>query len=182
MINLNFSFLLGIQLSLMLPPLRLFIKQEARQAATRLLGNGCSDVPNFGHPEVLIKMTDEMPLLLAPRDKFVHIFGRKFSVKFHWMESFSLLMDLFARAELVRVGWWWRVLYIVFRRSFSTEHYKSALIVGLLCWPLNRMAYFPELCYSAGIHFRNWRCLTEFDWCGSLDTMISMGMRKPTQL
>jgi hypothetical protein len=52
-------------------PLHLFIKQEARQAANRLLGNGCSYVPNFGHSEVLIKIPDEMPLLLAPRDKFV---------------------------------------------------------------------------------------------------------------
>jgi hypothetical protein len=68
----------------MLPPLHLFIKQEARQAANRLLGNGCSYVPNFGHSEVLIKMTDRMPLWLAPRDKFVtlNIFGRKFSVDF----------------------------------------------------------------------------------------------------
>jgi hypothetical protein len=41
-------------------------------------------VPRFGHSEVLIKMTDEIPLLLAPRDKFVTliIFGRKFSVDF----------------------------------------------------------------------------------------------------
>jgi hypothetical protein len=90
----------------------LFIKQEA---ANRLLGNGCSYVPNYGHSEVLIKMTDEMPLLLAPRDKFVtlNIIGRKFSVDFptkkdwnvliwlHRMDSFSLVMDLFARAELV---------------------------------------------------------------------------------
>jgi hypothetical protein len=34
-------------------------------------------VPNFGHSEVLIKMTDEMPLLLAPREKFVTL---KYSV------------------------------------------------------------------------------------------------------
>jgi hypothetical protein len=61
---------------------QLFIKEEARQATNRLLGNGCSYVPNFGHSEVLIKMTDEMLLLLAPRDKFVNIFGRKFSVDF----------------------------------------------------------------------------------------------------
>jgi hypothetical protein len=55
----------------MLPPLHLFIKQKAIQAAKRLLGNGCSYVSNFGHSEILIKMTDEMPLLLALRVKFV---------------------------------------------------------------------------------------------------------------
>jgi hypothetical protein len=51
----------------MLPPLHLFIKQEARQGeANRLLGNGCSYVP----------------LLLTPRDKFVtlNIFVRKYFV------------------------------------------------------------------------------------------------------
>jgi hypothetical protein len=31
---------------------------KARQAVNRLLGKGCSYVPNFGHSEVLIKMTD----------------------------------------------------------------------------------------------------------------------------
>jgi hypothetical protein len=61
----------ALEVMLMLPPLHLFIKQEARQAANILLGNRCSYVPNFGHSEVLIKMTDEMSLLLAPRDKFV---------------------------------------------------------------------------------------------------------------
>jgi hypothetical protein len=100
----------------MLPPLHLFIKQEARQAANRLLGNDCSYVPNFGHSEVLIKMTDEMPLLLAPRDKLVtliHSVGnfllislqkrirlRNVLIWLHRMDSFSLLMDLFARADL----------------------------------------------------------------------------------
>jgi hypothetical protein len=64
-------------------PLHLFIKLEARQVANRLLGNGCSYVPNFGHSEVLNKMT-EMLLLLAPRDQFVtlNIFDMKFSVDF----------------------------------------------------------------------------------------------------
>jgi hypothetical protein len=69
-------------------------------------------MPNFGFSEVLIRMTDETPLFLAPRDKFVtlNIFDRKFSVNFptrasldlrnvliwlHRMDSFSLLMDLF---------------------------------------------------------------------------------------
>jgi hypothetical protein len=81
------------------------IKQEARQAAYRLLRNGCSYVPNFGHSKVLIKMTDEISLLLAPRDKFVtfNIFGRKFSVDFPTREDWStecvdlVAPDLFAR-------------------------------------------------------------------------------------
>jgi hypothetical protein len=80
--------------------------------ANRLLGNGCSYMPNFGHSEVLIRMIDEMPLLLAPRDKFLtlNVFDRKFSVDFpptrdDWsaecvdlvarVNSFSLLLDLF---------------------------------------------------------------------------------------
>jgi hypothetical protein len=48
-------------------------------------------MPNFGHSEVLIKMTDEMPLLLAPRVKFVtlNIFDRKFSVNFPTREDWS---------------------------------------------------------------------------------------------
>jgi hypothetical protein len=58
----------ALEVMLMLPPLHLFIRQEARQAANRLLGNGCSYVPNFGHSEVLIEITDEMPQLKAPRD------------------------------------------------------------------------------------------------------------------
>jgi hypothetical protein len=61
----------ALEVMFMLPPLYLFIKPEARQAANGLLGNGCSYVPSFGHSEVLVKMNDEMPLLVAPRDKFV---------------------------------------------------------------------------------------------------------------
>jgi hypothetical protein len=40
---------------------------------------------------VLIKMTDEMPLLLTPRDKFVtlNIFDSKFSVDFPTVRRFS---------------------------------------------------------------------------------------------
>jgi hypothetical protein len=100
---------------LMLPPLHLFIKQEARQAANRLLGNRCSYVLNFGYSELLIKMTDEMALLLAPRDKFVtlNIFDRRFFVDF----SKDMLF--------------WRVWNIAFWRALSTEQYQSALIVGL---------------------------------------------------
>jgi hypothetical protein len=49
-------------------------------------------------------MTDEMPLLLAPRDKFVtlNIFGRKFSVDFPTREDwFTDCVDLVAPDELV---------------------------------------------------------------------------------
>jgi hypothetical protein len=64
----------------------------------------CRTVPNFGHSEVLIKMTDEMSLLLAPRDKFVtpNIFGRKFSVDFPTREDCSTeCVDLVATDRLV---------------------------------------------------------------------------------
>jgi hypothetical protein len=88
--------------------------------ANRLLGNGCSYMPNFGHSEVLIRMIDEMPLLLAPRDKFLtlNVFDRKFSVDFpptrdDWsaecvdlvalVNSFSLLLDLFGHSECQRI-------------------------------------------------------------------------------
>jgi hypothetical protein len=72
----------ALEVMLMLPPLHLCIKQEARQAANRLLENGCSCVPNFGHSEVLFRITDETPLLLTSKDKFVtlNLFDRKFSV------------------------------------------------------------------------------------------------------
>jgi hypothetical protein len=94
----------ALEVMLMLPPLQLVIKQEVRQAGDRLLENGCSYVPNFGHSEVLIKMTDKMPLLLAPRDKFVtfNIFGRKHSVDFPTREDWSTeCVDLVAPDGLV---------------------------------------------------------------------------------
>jgi hypothetical protein len=94
----------ALEVMLMLPPLHLFIKQEARQAAYRLLLNGCSNVPNFEHSEVLIKITDELPLLLAPRDKFVsiNIFDRRFSVDFPTREDFfTECADLVAPDRLV---------------------------------------------------------------------------------
>jgi hypothetical protein len=76
----------------------------------------------------------------------------------------------------------WRVVNIAFWSALSTEQYLSVLILGLLCWPLNRMLCLPELYYSTEILFRIWLCLTEFDWCGSLDTVVSMGMRRPMHL
>jgi hypothetical protein len=86
----------ALEVMLMVPPLHLFIKQEVKQAANRLLGNG--------HSEVLIKMTEEMPLLLAPRDKFVtlNIFDKKFSVDFPIREDwYKKSVDLFAQDGLV---------------------------------------------------------------------------------
>jgi hypothetical protein len=55
--------------------------------------------------------------------------------------------------------------YMLFWSALSTEQYQSALIVGLFCWPLNRMPCILELYYSAQILFRNWLCLSEFDRC-----------------
>jgi hypothetical protein len=152
-----------------------------------MLGNGCSYAMNFGHSKVLIKITDKMPLLLAPREKFVtlNIFDRKFSVDFPTREDWSTeCVDLVAPDGLVffndgsfcesraaagvfsdilnvRESYvlFWRVLNIAFRRALSTEQYQSALICVLLCWPLNRMPCLPELYYSAEILFRNWLCL-----------------------
>jgi hypothetical protein len=71
------------------------------------------EVPNFGHLEVLIRMTDETPLLLAPWDKFVtpNVFDRKFSVDFPAREDWPTeCVDLvvpdglvfFAGAELMQ--------------------------------------------------------------------------------
>jgi hypothetical protein len=59
-------------------------------------------VLNFGQSEVLVKKPDEMPLLLAPRDKFVtlNIFGRRFSVDFPTREDWSKdCVDLVAPDE-----------------------------------------------------------------------------------
>jgi hypothetical protein len=61
-------------------------------------------VSNFGHSQVLIRMIDETPLLLAPRDKFVtlNIFDRKFSVNFPTREDWSTeCVDLVAPDGLV---------------------------------------------------------------------------------
>jgi hypothetical protein len=44
-------------------------------------------VPNIKHSEVLIELTDEMPLLLAPRDKFMiyirYSIGNFLSISLH---------------------------------------------------------------------------------------------------
>jgi hypothetical protein len=53
---------------------------------------------------LLLKITDEMPLLLVPRDKFVtlNIFGRKFFVDFPTREDWSTgCVDLVAPDGLV---------------------------------------------------------------------------------
>jgi hypothetical protein len=59
-------------------------------------------VLNFGHSEVLIKMTDEMPLLLAPLFMTLNIFSRKFSVDFPTRKDwFTECLDLVAPDGLV---------------------------------------------------------------------------------
>jgi hypothetical protein len=59
-----------------------------------------------------------------------------------------------------------------------SEYYISEGIVNRaisICSDNNRAAllalksYLPELYYSAEILFRNWFCLTEFDWYGFLE-------------
>jgi hypothetical protein len=59
--------------------------------ANRLLKNEWSHVLNFGHSEVLIRMTDETLILLALRDKFLtlNIFDIKFSVELPTREDWS---------------------------------------------------------------------------------------------
>jgi hypothetical protein len=84
----------ALEVMLMLPTLHLFIKQEARQAAYRQLGNGCSQVPNFGHSEVLIGSKDQFVTL--------DIFERKFFVDFPTREDLSTeCVDLVAPDGLV---------------------------------------------------------------------------------
>jgi hypothetical protein len=75
-------------------------------------------VPKFGNSEVLIKMTDEDASIVASKgqicDTYLYSVGNFLSISLqeriglrnvliwlHRMDSFSLLMDLFARAELV---------------------------------------------------------------------------------
>jgi hypothetical protein len=87
----------------------LFIKQETRQAANRLLENGCSYVPNFGYSKVLIQMADNKPLLLAPMDKFVtlNIFDRTFFVDFLTREDWSTECVCTASLRLMKLGDCW---------------------------------------------------------------------------
>jgi hypothetical protein len=70
----------SLEVILMLPPLRIYIEGEARQAIYRL---NCSEEftrARFGHLEVFKKINDEWPSLLAPGYKIVPIiaFGRRF--------------------------------------------------------------------------------------------------------
>jgi hypothetical protein len=68
---------------LMLPPLRIYIEGEARQATHKLICSREFSRARFGHSEVFGKITNEWPSLLAPRDKIVLIiaFGRRFLVE-----------------------------------------------------------------------------------------------------
>jgi hypothetical protein len=120
-------------------------------------------------------MTDKMPLLLAPMDKFVNhnIFGRREDWSKECVDLVAsdglvfftdgslcgsragagVLSDILNIMESYALGpkymLFWRVRNIAFQRALSTEQYQSALIVGLLCWPLNRMPLPAELYYSA---------------------------------
>jgi hypothetical protein len=68
----------------MLPPLGIYIEEEARQANYTLNCFGEFTRARFGHSEVFEKMTDEWPSALAPGDKLVLIiaFGRRIIVEF----------------------------------------------------------------------------------------------------
>jgi hypothetical protein len=73
----------ALEVILMLPPLGIYIKGEARQAIYRL---NCSEEftrARIGHLEVFEKMTYEWPSILAPGDKIVLIiaFKRRFLVE-----------------------------------------------------------------------------------------------------
>jgi hypothetical protein len=54
----------------MLPPLGIYIEGEARQATYRLNCFREFTQARFGHSEVLEKMNDEWPSLLAPGGKY----------------------------------------------------------------------------------------------------------------
>jgi hypothetical protein len=102
----------ALEVMLMLPPLHLFINQEAIQAANTLLRNGCSYGPNFWHSDVLIGMTDETPLLLSPRDKFVTL------------KIFDL--DIFCRFPYKREDWSTEYVDLV-----SSEVLFRSMILGI---------------------------------------------------
>jgi hypothetical protein len=73
----------ALEVILMLPPLGIYIKREARQATSRLNCYEEFTRAKFGHSEVFEKMTNEWSSLLAPRDKIVPniAFGRMFLVE-----------------------------------------------------------------------------------------------------
>jgi hypothetical protein len=154
-----------LEVMLMLPPLHLFIKQKARQAANRLLGNGCSYVLNFGQSEVLIEMTDEMPLLLAPRDKFVtlDIFGRKFSVDFSKREDWSTeCVDLVATDGLV---------FFTDGSLSEGRHFEcqGVICLGLSCYTVFQSKEYTILscwkyCISEGIVNRAVSICSDGEW------------------
>jgi hypothetical protein len=73
----------ALEVILMLPPLGIYIKGEARQAIYRL---NCFEEfirARIGHLEVFEKLTNEWPSILAPGDKIVLIIalGRRFLVE-----------------------------------------------------------------------------------------------------
>jgi hypothetical protein len=69
--------------------------------------------------------------------------------------SYHMPSALMLRSFNPKYMLFWRAQNIPFRRAFSTEQYQSALVLGLLYWPLNRMPCLPKLYYSAEILLRN---------------------------
>jgi hypothetical protein len=127
---------------------------------------------SFKHSKVLVKMTDKMPLLLAQRKKI-----RDFPSREDWCTVAADGLVFFTDGYLCKgragAGFFCYFecqgviclrlsCYLLSIRSicyfgvfgiFSTEQYQSALIVGLLYWPLKRMPCLSELYYSAEILF-----------------------------
>jgi hypothetical protein len=73
----------ALEVILMLPPLGIYIEEEARQATYRLNCSGEFTRARFGHLEVFEKIINEWSSLLAPGGKIVPIiaFGRRFLVE-----------------------------------------------------------------------------------------------------
>jgi hypothetical protein len=125
----------------MLPPLRIYIEGEKRQATYRLNCSGEFTRARFGHSEVFEKMTNEWPSLLAPR-------GQNPSFYYFWKNVFSLTSTkkllakpgnvgnlaikwcdfLHGRFTLWRQGGCWSV--------FGYLRYKGILCIWLTCYGL----------------------------------------------
>jgi hypothetical protein len=80
--NMHSTSTAALVVTLMLPPLGIYIEGEARQATYSLNCSGEFTRARFGHSEVFEKMTNEWPYRLALGDKIVPIiaFARRFGV------------------------------------------------------------------------------------------------------
>jgi hypothetical protein len=54
-------------------------------------------------------------------------------------------------------------------RAVSICFYSRAALLALKSYAVSSRCVY----YSTGVRFRNWLCRTEFDGCGSLDTVVS---------